>query len=65
MNSPDPRRLSRRDVLKYGLGGAAGLAVPLVASGPPASATSRLRAAAKTRPYVARARVRRSRRAGR
>ena len=53
MNSPDPRRLSRRDVLKYGLGGAAGLAVPLVANGLPASATSRLRAAAKARPSVA------------
>ena len=52
MNSPDPRRFSRRDVLKYGLGGAAGLAVPLVANALPAAATSRSRTAAKARPYV-------------
>ncbi len=52
MNSPNPRRFSRREVLKYGIGGAAGLAVPLVANGLPAVATSRLRAAASARPSV-------------
>jgi peptide/nickel transport system substrate-binding protein len=50
MNSPDPRRFSRRDVLKYGFGGAASLAIPLVANGLPAAATSRLRAPASARP---------------
>ena len=52
MNSPDPRRFSRREALKYGFGGAAGLAVPLVAKALPAAATSRLRAAASARPSV-------------
>jgi peptide/nickel transport system substrate-binding protein len=52
MNSPDRRRFSRRDVLKYGLGGAAGLAVPLVANALPASATLRSRDAAQARPSL-------------
>jgi peptide/nickel transport system substrate-binding protein len=52
MTSPDPRPVSRRDFLKYGAGGAAGLAIPLVAGALPASASSRLRSAARQRPAL-------------